>query len=127
MGDRSIKIIDIPLKPKPTLEGKLDSPTHVRVEVFYGAGGMCYFTGQNNARGYSASARSVTIKEGCVSFILLAGTKTFLEPANRFNAKRLKVLADGFKANPMYQKIVDYVLSKENLEIAVEVQAPAVV
>jgi hypothetical protein len=122
---RTVIVADIPLKFKEKEPTKLDPSTHIRVQVYYEEGGTCMLSGTSNARGFYASARSVRISEHSVSFVMFKGTKSMLEVAGRFNAKRLATLAAEFKKDPKFNLLVASVLRTENLELA-DVQAPTV-
>jgi hypothetical protein len=77
----------------------------LRIELRYEEGGMSYFTGQRSPRGYFVGLLPITVKpDGAMSFMLFgSGAQKFLvEPAARFNAKKLAQLVEVAKAHPMY-------------------------
>lgn len=125
---------DLPMKFKAQEPHKLEPGTHVRVEVYYDEGGTNFLSGQNNSRGYYASARSVTLKDGCVSFVMFKGIKTFIEGAGRYNAKKLATIAAAFRSDPRRLKLIESVLREEGRELETPLaqiaetpaQAPAV-
>lgn len=82
------KIKDYPIVTQK--EGR-DS-THVRLEVFYNKGGINYFTGKTEPRGYWLSALPVKETEHFTSTIPTDGVKQFLEEANRFSQKKLETI-----------------------------------
>lgn len=68
--------------------------THIKVSIYYSLGGMNYFTGRQDPRGYNVSVSVVTRKSerGYVSESLHLGEgfRSFIAPANRFNRKKLE-------------------------------------
>lgn len=62
------------------------------VSVHYSKGGMNYASYNQEPRGYYLSVSPETRGGGTVSFTLFSGTKSFLEPAKAFSAKRLASL-----------------------------------
>ena len=67
---------------------------YIDVEIGYELGGSNYFTGGSTPRGYYLSVQPVKeLQPGMTSFIAFTGTKTILERAERFSAKRLEELA----------------------------------
>jgi hypothetical protein len=63
--------------------------THVEVAVYYSRGGTNWYTYKAESGGIYATAQPVTVKDGCVSFILGSGAKTLLAEATRLNRKKL--------------------------------------
>jgi len=59
-------------RTEPLPDGKA-----VEVEIHYSKGGANYFTGGQDPRGIYASVTPITLKDGCVSFIMFSG-KCFL-------------------------------------------------
>lgn len=74
------------LQNKSKVYAPTDQPgaTHIKYDVFYDLGGMNYFNGQRNRRGYYISVRSVTRTErdgySTESFGMFDGTKYFISP-----------------------------------------------
>lgn len=66
----------------------------ISIDVYYDKGGTNYFSGNSDARGYWLSTMPVERKDGSTSFIIGSngGRRFFIEPAARFNAKRLAEL-----------------------------------
>jgi hypothetical protein len=107
-----------------TLETEGDPDGRViEVEVKYDLGGMNYFTGTSEARGYYVSCTPVkhTSHNGVTwkSMGAFTGTKAMLEPAKRFDAKKLGVIAaqvQSFKDwHILYKKVLAHVLEKNKL------------
>ena len=74
--------------------------THVKVTVYYDEGGMCYATYTTKPRGYYVSVGGVGVSlsrpDGlvCESFGMFSALASHWENADRFNAKRLRMIAD---------------------------------
>lgn len=87
----------------------LRDATHIKVSIYYSLGGMNYFTGRQDPRGYNVSVSVVTRKSerGYVSESLFLGEgfRAFLEPARRFNRKKLPELHD--KGLAMAREIIE--------------------
>jgi hypothetical protein len=64
--------------------------THIDVEVGYSRGGMNYFSGETEQRGYYVYVTPVVRKDGTMSFTLFNGLKKLLLPANRFTTKQFE-------------------------------------
>jgi hypothetical protein len=72
--------------------------THLKIQVQYSAGGMNYFSGKRNPRGYRVSITPVSLGDRTESFILMGdqrktGGYIMIEEAIRYNKKRLLDLA----------------------------------
>lgn len=104
------------------------SATHLKCEVFYSLGGMNYFTGKREGRGYYASVVPVERKRyenGMVmeGFIAFTGTKILLKEVSRKSAKA-EAEAEKIAENE-FSKLIEYVLNDNGLELAVAaVDAP---
>ncbi len=74
------------------MDGKEYKCTHIECSVGYELGGRSCWTGQNNARGYYAYVKPVSVssRDGytSVSFELFAGGKWLLVPCARRSSKR---------------------------------------
>lgn len=71
--------------------------THIRIDVYYSKGGLNYFSGGSEPRGYWLSATPIEVHDGGGFGMLMGdkmGTRIFLSPAARLNAKALAALAD---------------------------------
>lgn len=91
------------MKPKPVthFSNYVPSPalgpdkTHIDIAVYYSKGGINYFNYKTDARGFYASfnpvKREVTAYGTSTSFMMFNndGMKFLLEPAIKFNAKKL--------------------------------------
>lgn len=86
------------------------------IEVYYSLGGMNYFTGSGEGRGYYLSVTPVQRTKNCRTFTAFSGTKVLVRDANRFSQKALDQVASEYmkdiNTNPMVQKIFQHVLSK---------------
>lgn len=75
-------------------EGITTEFKHIKVSIYYSLGGMNYFSGNANPRGYYVSITPVTLNETPWGYseqsVLLgkhSGGKILLQEATRFNAK----------------------------------------
>ncbi len=71
--------------------------THIRIDVYYSKGGTNLFSGRGEPRGYWLSATPIEVHDGGGFGMLIGdkmGSRIFLTPATRLNAKALAVLAD---------------------------------
>jgi|688.fasta_scaffold194292_1 hypothetical protein len=88
------------------------APTHMKVSVCYALGGVNYFNGSTDRRGYRVDIRPVTWapNSGCESFMLFGDRKQsggylLLKAADRYNARQLQVLAE--RIDPLVPKIIE--------------------
>lgn len=95
-----------------------DAVKHVDVEVFYSKGGMNYFNGTNESRGYYLSVQPVEVKGDFVTMTAFSGTKWLIEEATRFSEKKLEELAAKALSLPQFLQLRDHVLTKNNLTLA---------
>lgn len=72
----------------------LNGATHIEVKVYYTKGGANYSTGGNLPRGYYISVRSVTKRDGMVSYALFSGCKRLLFETARYTDKQFAKAAD---------------------------------
>lgn len=75
--------------------------THIKLSLYYALGGANYFTGQQDPRGFNVSVSVVTREDkgaySSESQMLGEGYRMQLEPAKRFNAKKLSELLEKAK------------------------------
>ena len=76
-----------------------NNQTHIKIQVQYNEGGMNYFTGSLNKRCYRLSFTPIARLDRGESCILMSdthesGAYVLLEEAKRYNAKRLKEVAE---------------------------------
>lgn len=64
------------------------------IYVSYTLGGMNYFTGKVEKRGYWLHINLIQSDGGFTFYRAFTGIKQFLEPTTRFNQKKLSELAD---------------------------------
>lgn len=86
MAKRSRVVEEIELGPSPSERGGVDV---LRVEVAYELGGLNWFHGSTDPRGYVLRATVVTKVNGMTFFRLGSGYKTLIEPAKAFSPKKL--------------------------------------
>jgi hypothetical protein len=93
--------------------GELDGQTY-EVELFYALGGMNYFTGTVEGRGYYLSVRPVEIGEGWKRYTGFSGTKALVHPANRYGSNKLQEVADEWLSldNEMVQRLLTDVIAR---------------
>lgn len=77
------------------------------IYVSYTLGGMNYFTGKVDPRGYFLHINPIQFDGTTVVYRAFTGIKKFLEPANKFSPKKLKKLADNTMAD-MHQNLDKY-------------------
>jgi len=95
----------------PTLEGGF---THVDVEVYYSKGGMNYFTGSVERRGYYLSVQPLNKTSNSVSFTAFTGVKQLVREAGRFSSK---VLAEFVVDYDMMNTMIEHILEKNNIKL----------
>jgi hypothetical protein len=100
---------------KSRTQGKLvevDEKTY-EVEVYYNEGGMNYFAGQVEKRGYYLSVTPVELGDGWKRYTAFSGTKVLLDEVKRFSQKRMSEIAAQFVLNhPTVQNVFQHVLAK---------------
>ena len=92
--------------------------TVIEVVLSYGIGGMNYFTGTSEGRGYYLHVTPTKVGNGFKSFTAFSGTKSLIEATKRFSDKRLGELAATALALDAYPRLLDYVLGKNALTLA---------
>ena len=80
---------------------------HLRVEVYYSLGGMNYFTGETEPRGYWVSIQPMTITQNCTSFTGFTGVKGLLAQAHRFSQKGLESASQDVRVQEWTQDFMD--------------------
>ena len=111
MSKRSLDIIALPLTNKPAnMLGREDPGRMVlEVSVDYEEGGTSFLSGNSYERGFYLHFTPVTLRDGFRSYTIggaLSGIKGLIEPAKRFNAKRLEQLAAGALESELYQRLL---------------------
>lgn len=92
------------------LKEKIDRYSTLEVEVYYSLGGMNYFSGTTQPRGYKVGFQPCNHGENTTEYTMMSGNPKVeggyvgIESANRFNAKRLAELAE--LVDPKVQEIV---------------------
>jgi len=91
----------------------------IEIRVDYDRGGMNYFQGVTMQRGYWLSVTPFEQGEHSRTIAAFSGTTAFMEPASRFNARRIAERAEQLKKNmkthDLLQKTLAHVLQKNNL------------
>ena len=113
MGKKSSKDIQM-------LKLSTGDPNVIVVTVRYSLGGMNYFSGRSEPRGYYLSAAPETHTENCRSFMAFTGTKILLEETKRFSQKRFDDITTEQRTLDNAGRLVDSVLTKEKLYLANE-------
>lgn len=101
------------LKQLPTT----DPDRILEVEVYYDEGGMSYFTGSVNKRGYYLAVQPVKLDGGFRSITAFSGTKALIEETKRFSAKKLQEVALQALHLPVYRTLLNHVLAKANIRL----------
>lgn len=111
--------------------GKVQKPGNkalVEVEVYYNEGGPNFCTGNSETRGYYLSVTPREIQKSDTPGIqwkvstAFSGVKDLMEPATRFNRRRLEALAATALESEQYKRCLPHVLGKNGIEL---VQEPA--
>ena len=87
--------------------------THLKIELYYALGGMNYFTGRTESRGYYLSVSPVERKGGCESYTSFTGTKILIKAVSRKSAKA-EAEAEKIAAGEM-ENLIKYVCEKNNI------------
>lgn len=95
--------------------------THLKIELYYGLGGMNHFTGRPENRGYYLSVSPVTreISAGgsvLESYAAFTGIKQNIKQVTR-KSKKAEAEAEKMAVDTM-DNLIDYVCNKNGLEIA---------
>ncbi len=101
------------LKQLPTT----DPNRILEVEVYYDEGGMSYFTGGVNKRGYYLAVQPVKLDGGFRSITAFSGTKELVEETKRFSARKLQEVASQALQLPVYRTLLYHVLAKGNVRL----------
>lgn len=81
----------------------------IEVTMEYSKGGVSYFNGRNNPRGYRLVARPLRIGDSVRSFVMCGAggpVSHFIKDAARFNRGTLEKLAASAKALPEYEQVI---------------------
>jgi hypothetical protein len=97
------------VKELPTVEGKI-----IEVCVRYQLGGMNYFTGAVEQRGYFIGVTPFTHEGNMKSFSMFSGNKSLLMAANRFSQRILEKL-DAPESE--VERLLNKVLARNNLHL----------
>lgn len=89
----------------------------VEVEVYYDEGGLSYFTGGVNKRGYYLAVQPVKMEGGFRSVTAFSGTKALIEETKRFSARKFQEIAAKALQLPVYRTLLDHVLAKGNTRL----------
>lgn len=95
----------------PVAEGDF---THVDVEVYYNKGGMNYYTGNLEKRGYYLSVQPLNKSNG-IHFIAFTGVKQLVREAGRFSPKALSEFVVDYE---MMNSMVEHILQKNNIKLS---------
>lgn len=90
----------------------------VEVEVYYDAGGRSFLSGEFNKRGYYLAVQPVKREGNCKSMLAFSGTKTLIEEVKRFSARKLQEAALQATHLPVYQNLLNHVLTRNNFKLA---------
>lgn len=101
------------LKQLPTT----DPDRILEIEVYYDEGGMSYFTGSVNKRGYYLAVQPVKLDGGFRSITAFSGTKALVEESKRFSARKLQEVALQALHLPVYRTLLNHVLAKGNIRL----------
>ena len=128
-NNRKIRIAELPVNG-----GKVKRPGNkavVQVEVYYNEGGANMFAGTYEQRGIYLSVTPVEIEQTDTPGVVIrlssafSGTKTCIEPATRFNRRRLEALAETAMQHEKYPVCLAHVLNKNGIELIKTTPEPA--
>ena len=88
---------------------------HLEVEVYYSLGGMNYFTGKNEGRGYYLSVTPVKIEGGFRTVTAFTGVRILVKAVSRKSDKAYKEAVELSKEKEV--ELIDYVCRKNNLTL----------
>ena len=89
--------------------------TDLKIELYYHLGGMNYFTGREERRGYYLSVTPVEKSRGFISYTAFTGIKQLIKEVKRKSNKaeaEAEEAAENVKDN-----LINYVLTKNNLQL----------
>jgi hypothetical protein len=86
----------------------------VDVEVYYNKGGMNYFTGSVERRGYYLSIQPLTKYNNGYSYTAFTGVKQLVREAGRFSSK---VLAEFVVDYDMMNTMIEHIVEKHNIKL----------
>lgn len=102
----------------------LETPTRdantLEVEVYYSLGGMNYFTGRNEPRGYYLSVTPAKRSDHCISYVSFTGTKILLKEVKRQSAKAEAEAEEIAKGKTAY--LVTYVCNRNGIAIPTTIE-----
>ena len=85
----------------------------LKIEVYYNLGGINYFTGRVDERGYYISVTPVERARGMESFVAFTGAKQLIHPVKRQSAKAESIAHT--KAETMLPALIEYVAQRNGL------------
>jgi hypothetical protein len=104
---------DIYSKQYPT-----DKPhMFIVVRLYYDKGGMNYFAGASEPRGYYLGVAPETIADGMRSFAMFSGTKTLVLGVERKSPKSAAKALELMSTGTDKKKMIDFVCAKSKLVI----------
>jgi hypothetical protein len=90
----------------------IEDNKYLKIQVYYDLGGMNYFTGKQESRGYYLSVSPVEKGDGWESFTAFNGIKKCILTVNRKSKKKFEY-ALGL-AEKEEQELINYVKEKNN-------------
>jgi len=95
----------------PVAEGDC---THVDVEFYYSKGGMNYFTGSVERRGYYLSVQPISKGDRSYSYTAFTGVKQLVQEAGRYSSKVLNEFVVEYE---MMNSMVEHILEKNKIKL----------
>ncbi len=92
-----------------------DNANKLEIEVYYSLGGMNYFTGSNEQRGYYLSVTPVKREREWVTTTAFTGIKALLLPVTRKSDKAYEQACELAKSKE--QELIDYVCAKNGIKL----------
>ena len=88
----------------------------LEVEVYYSLGGMNYWTGREEKRGYYLGVSPLEKRGNMIEYVGFSGIKQCIKPVAR---KSAKAEAEAEKLAAQYEEnLINYVLQQNNLQLA---------
>jgi hypothetical protein len=99
---------------------KTNNPViEIKVNIYYSIGGMNFFQGINEKRGYYLSATPVERTDCSVKFTAFTGVKKLLNEVKRKSKKEERIAIE--KAFVQVDELVNYVAKKNGLSLVEDV------
>lgn len=89
--------------------------THIDIDLYYNKGGMNYFTGSIERRGYYISIQPLTKGTNTYSYTAFTGVKQLVKEAGRYSAKTLNEFVIDYD---LVNSLIEHIVQKNNLKLS---------